>query len=118
MQSLLLSVASIFERPVEQLQELDRRPLPLAFVEGQYETFVVRDLATGETLEVTIDLESGRRVDPVELRNHDRQRATVEGRRLEPELLELMLPLVRADCEVCDTYEIQCPAREEADDDE
>jgi medium-chain acyl-[acyl-carrier-protein] hydrolase len=28
----------------------------------------------------------------------------------EPELLELLLPLVRADCEVCDTYEYQAEA--------
>lgn len=91
MQSPLQCVASILGRSVERLQELDRRPLALAFLGGRYETFVVRDLTTGETLEVTVNLESGRRVDPVELRNRDRQRATVEGRRLTPKLLELVL---------------------------
>jgi hypothetical protein len=91
MRSPLQSVASILGRPVEVLQELGRRPLPLAFLEGQYETFVVRDLTTGETLEVTLDLESGSRVDSVGLRRLDRERATVEGGKSEPELLEVLL---------------------------
>jgi len=91
MKTPLQYVASILGRPVEKLHELDRRPLSLAFLDGRYETFVVRDLISGEILEVTVDLESGRRVDPVELRNRDRQRAIVEGRKLTPKLLELLL---------------------------
>jgi len=91
MDSPLQDVASILGRPVEDLQVLDRRPLPLTFLGGRYETFVVRDRTTGETLEVTLDLDSGRRVDAVELRRLDRERATVEGRKLEPELLEMLL---------------------------
>jgi hypothetical protein len=89
--SPLLSVASILQRPVEKLQELDRQPLSFAFLEGRYEIFVVRDLTTGETFEVAINLENGRRVDPAELRSRDRERATVEGHKLAPELLELLL---------------------------
>ena len=85
------SVAKILGRPVERLQELDREPLLLAFLEGQYETFVVRDLSLGESLEVTLDIESGQRVNPVELRNLDRQLGAIKGRKLEPELLEIVL---------------------------
>jgi hypothetical protein len=81
------NVADQLGRPVEILQEIDRRPLPLAFVEGRYETYVVRDVVTGERLEVTLDLGSGRRVDPAELRSRDRQLAAIKGSKLEPELL-------------------------------
>lgn len=87
----LRDVASILGRPVEELQELDRRPLPLAFLGGRYGAFVIRDLTTGETLDVTLDLNSGRPVDPVELRRLDRERGAVEGRKLEPRLLEVLL---------------------------
>jgi len=84
-------VASILGRPVERLQVLDRRPLLFAFLEGQYEIYVIRDLTTDETLEIALDLNSGHRIDPVELRKLDRECATVEGHRLEPRLLDLLL---------------------------
>lgn len=87
----LQKVASILGRPVERLRVLDRRPLLFAFLEGQYEVYVVRDLTTDETLEIALDLNSGRRVDPVELRKLDRECATVQGRKLEPRLLDLLL---------------------------
>lgn len=91
MDAPLHDVASILGRPVEDLQVLDRRPLPLSFLGGQYEVFVLRDLTTGETLEVTLDLDSGRRVDAVELRRLDRERGKAAGLKLEPELLDVLL---------------------------
>lgn len=87
----LQDVASILGRPVDRLQELDRRPLPLAFIEGRYETVVVRDRVTGELFEVTLDLDRGRRADPDDLRRLDRERAAVEGQKLEPGFLDLVL---------------------------
>jgi hypothetical protein len=84
-------VASALGRPAVDLQELDRWPLALAFVEGHYETFVLRDLSTGQRLEVTVDLDSGRRVNPAELRQLDYERAQVRGRKLEPGLLRILL---------------------------
>jgi hypothetical protein len=85
------NVADQLERPVEVLQEIDRRPLPLAFVEGRYETYVVHDTVTGERLEITLDLDTGRRVDPSELRSRDRQLAAIKGTRFDPDLLDLLL---------------------------
>jgi hypothetical protein len=84
-------VGSALGRPAEELQELDRRPLAFAFLEGRYATFVVRDRRTGEILEVTMDLDSGRRVDLSELRQLDQERAQVRGRKLEPDLLRILL---------------------------
>lgn len=91
MSSHLESVARVLERPADQLQELDYRPLPLAFVPGSFVTFVVRDRTTGEILEVTLDLETEQAVDPETLRQLDGERASSEGRKLSPQLLSLVL---------------------------
>lgn len=85
------TVAAILERPVERLRVLDRRTLALAFVEGRYAIVVVRDLETDETLEVAFDVDRELPVDPTRLRQRDRERAAVEGRKLQPDLRELVL---------------------------
>lgn len=90
-QSAPQMVADQLGRPADALQEIDRRPLPLAFLEGRYETYVVRDVETGERLEITLDLDSGRSVDPAELRSQDRSLATSKDRKLKPVLLDLLL---------------------------
>ena len=87
----LRNVAALLGRSVENLRLLDGRPLVFAFLKGEYKTFVVRDLTTDETVEIALDLKLGRRIDPAELRKRDRERAAVEGRKLEPELLDLLL---------------------------
>ncbi len=89
--SPLRRVAAVLGRPVRTLRLLDRRPLVFAFLKGKYEIFVVRDLITNETLEIALDLNTWRRIVPAELRKRDRERATVEGRKLEPQLLDLLL---------------------------
>ena len=89
--SELRSVASVLGRPVERLRLLDQRPLMFAFLRGRYMIYVVRDITTDETLEIALDLNSGRRVDPVELRKRNWEHATVEGHKLEPQLLDLLL---------------------------
>ena len=87
----LTQVGAALGRQPEALQELDRRPLRLAFLGGSYETVVVRDRTTGETLEVTLGIEGGERVDAAELRRRDRQVAEREGQALDPNLRELLL---------------------------
>jgi hypothetical protein len=87
----LARVAEVLGRPVETLQELDRRPFRLAFVEGAYETVVVRDRESGATLEATLDATSGDRVDSDDLRRRDRELAKRHGSTLDPMLLELLL---------------------------
>jgi hypothetical protein len=84
-------VSSILGRPVGRLTELDRRLLPLAFVEGRYETFVLRDRETEEVLKVTLDRDALEAVDPQELRSLDRERAATEGAKLTPGLRDLVL---------------------------
>lgn len=86
----LTEIASLLGRPVEQLQELDRRPLHLAFVSGSYEEFVIRDRGTGDTLEIVVSSD-GRRVDPAELRARDRELAEERAQVLSDELLSLLL---------------------------
>jgi hypothetical protein len=87
----LAQVAGALGRPVEQLLELDRRPLRLAFLDRTYETVVVRDRATGETVEATLDAASGERADPAELLRRDRELAAKLGDRLSPTLRGLVL---------------------------
>lgn len=87
----LAQVAAALGRPVEGLQELDRRPLLLAFLGGTYETVVVRDRNTGDTLEATLDVDSGDRVDAAELRRRNREVGELEGEALDPALHDLLL---------------------------
>jgi hypothetical protein len=97
----LAQVADALGRPLEQLQELDRRGLQLAFVSGSYETVVVRDRGAGTTVEATLDAVTGERVDPAELRRRDRELAERIGAALDAPLRDLLLrhpelPAVRA----------------------
>jgi hypothetical protein len=85
----LEQVAAAQGRSVDRLTELDRRPLRFAFLPGNYETVVVRDRGTGETLEVTLDAATGHRVDPAELVRRDREVAASRGAALSPELRDL-----------------------------
>jgi hypothetical protein len=87
----LAQVAAALGRPAERLFGLDRRPLQLAFLDRDYETIVVRDRDSGETLEATLDAATGEQADPAELRRRDREVAAGLGRRLSPELRELVL---------------------------
>jgi hypothetical protein len=87
----LEQVAAAAGRPVERLTELDRRRLRFGFLPGTYETIVVRDQGTGETLEVTLDAASGQPVDPAELIQRDRQLAAPHAGRLSPALRDLAL---------------------------
>jgi len=72
---MLQLVAAALGRPAEQLVELDRRSLRLAFVPGEFATVTVRDRLTREVLEATIDLASGAAADPSALRGRNRQAA-------------------------------------------
>jgi hypothetical protein len=87
----LTQVGAALGRPSEALQELDRRPLLLAFLGGSYETVVVRDRTTGETIEATFGLDGAERVDAGELRRRKREVAEREGKTLDPALRELLL---------------------------
>lgn len=96
----LAQVAAALGRPLEGLQELDRRPLLLAFLGGTYETVVVRDRNTGDTLEATLDADSGEHVDAAELRRRNREVGELEGAALDPGLRDLLvrhpeLPAIR-----------------------
>jgi hypothetical protein len=84
-------VAAALGRPAEELVELDRRPLRLAFLDRTYETIVVRDRATGATVEATLDAATGERADPAELLPRDRQLAANLGGPLSPTLRGLVL---------------------------
>jgi hypothetical protein len=87
----LAQVAAALGRPADRLQELDRRPLRLAFLDGEYETIVVRDRGTEETVEATLDAATGESADPEELLRRDRQLAASVGGALSPQLQELVL---------------------------
>ena len=87
----LEQVAAAAGRPVERLTELDRRRQHFGFLPGSYETVVVRDQETGETLEVTLDAASGQPVDPAELVRRDRQLAARRAGPLSPALRDLAL---------------------------
>jgi hypothetical protein len=87
----LAQAAEALGRPLERVQELDRRLLRLAFAGGSYETVVVRDRASGETVEVTLDASTGERVDAADLRRRDRELADQLGSALAPALRDLLL---------------------------
>jgi hypothetical protein len=84
-------VAAALGRRAEDLLELDRRPLRVAFLHHTYETIVVRDRPSGATVEVTLDPATGERADPAELRRRDRELAEKFGGPLSPELRDLVL---------------------------
>ena len=84
-------VAAALGRRAEDLLELDRRPLRLAFLQEIYETIVVRDRLSGATVEITLDPATGERADPAELRRRDRELAEKLGGPLSPELRDLVL---------------------------
>jgi hypothetical protein len=87
----LEQVAAAAGMRIERLTELDRRHVRFSFLPGTYETVVVRDQGTGETLEVTLDVASGRPVDPAELVRRDRQLAARRAGPLSPALRDLAL---------------------------
>lgn len=87
----LAQVAAALGRPAEQLFELDRRPLPVAFLDHDYETVVVRDRVSGATVEATLDAATGEQADPAELIRRDRALAASRGRRMSPQLRDLVV---------------------------
>jgi hypothetical protein len=87
----LAQVAEALGRPLEGLQELDRRPLQPAFAGGSYETVVVRDRGSGATVEATLDASTGELVDAAELRRRDRELADRLGAVFEQALRDLLL---------------------------
>jgi hypothetical protein len=87
----LAQVAAALGRPADRLLELDRRPLRLAFLDGEYETVVVRDRGTEETVEATLDAATGESADAEELLRRDRQLAASMGGALSPQLRDLVL---------------------------
>jgi hypothetical protein len=87
----LTQVAAALGRPADRLLELDRRPLRLAFLGGEYETVVVRDRSTEETVEATLDAVTGEPADAEELLRRDRQLAASFGGALSPQLRDLVL---------------------------
>jgi hypothetical protein len=86
----LEQVASALGRPAGELQELDRRPVRLAFLERTYETVVVRDRADGRTVEATFDAETGERADADDLRQRDRELAEDVGSSMSAALMSLV----------------------------
>jgi hypothetical protein len=87
----LEQVAAALGRRAEDLLELDRRLLRLAFLEDIYETVVVRDLPSGATVEITLGPATGERVDPAELRARDRALAERLGGPLSARLRDLVV---------------------------
>jgi hypothetical protein len=63
----------------------------LAFLGGEYETVVVRDRSTEETVEATLDAVTGEPADAEELLRRDRQLAASFGGALSPQLRDLVL---------------------------
>lgn len=84
-------VAAALGLPSDRIRVLDERPLVFAFVEGEYRTFTIRNLATGELQDVTLSEDSGERVDPDSLRARDRELAATEGAKLTPALRDLLV---------------------------
>jgi hypothetical protein len=85
----LEQAAAASGRPPDRLTELDRRRHRFAFLRGTYETVVVRDRETGETLEIALDVATGQRVDVSELTRRDRELAASRAGRLSPPLRDL-----------------------------
>jgi hypothetical protein len=84
-------VASVLGLPSDQLLELDRRAVRLAFVRGSYTTVVARNRADGSTIELTLDDTSGEIVEAAQLRQQDRELAAKIGSRMSEDLRDLVL---------------------------
>jgi hypothetical protein len=84
-------VASVLGLPSDQLLELDRRAVRLAFVPGSYTTVVARNQADGSTIELTLDDTSGEIVEAAQLRQPDRELAPKIGSRMSDDLRDLVL---------------------------
>jgi hypothetical protein len=84
-------VAAALGLPSDRIRVLDERPLVFAFVEGEYRIFTIRNLATSELQDVTLDQATGERVDPDGLRARDRELAASEGKKLTPALRDLLV---------------------------
>lgn len=84
-------LAEAVGKPKSTLRLLDQIPLEFAFVEGSYMRYLVRDLATGETLDVTLDLAGNRVVSLQDLKRRDRERAAAITGKLAPDFLDLVL---------------------------
>lgn len=84
-------VAAALGRPVVELVELDRRPLPLLIIEGNYETVTVRDRDSGQVRDVTVEIHSGDVSDPISLRRQDSDLAATHAPALSPVLQDLLL---------------------------
>ena len=91
MKPQLESLATMLGRPADQLQELDYRPLALAFVPSSFVTYLVQDRSSGEILEVTLNIDTGQTADPEALRQLDQKQGAIVGGKLSPELLALVL---------------------------
>ncbi|MFQ5527169.1 MAG: hypothetical protein ACE5GX_13020 [Thermoanaerobaculia bacterium] len=89
--SRLARIAAALERPAERFQLLEAESLDIVFVEGSYETYTVRDLETGDTIELSLDLSTNERVDPAAIRARDRELAGAIEEKLQPTLFELLL---------------------------
>jgi|SRR5215211_2325341 len=91
MDERIQQVAATLGRPVDQLVELDRQPLPLLLVDGTYETVTVRDRDSGQLHNITVEVISGEVADPQALRRQDSDLATTRASALSVELRELLL---------------------------
>jgi hypothetical protein len=87
---LLDQLAAQLGRSSHSLVELDRRPFRLLFIGGSFLTLTLRDRASHEILEPTIDMGSRQVVDARELRERDRA-AAEERTTLTPRVRNLLL---------------------------
>ena len=90
MSELLPLVGAALRRPADELIELDRRALELAFIPGEYVTVTVRDRRTRQVSDVTLSLATGERHASEDLRAQDRA-AGAALTALAPGLRALML---------------------------
>jgi hypothetical protein len=87
---LVAQLAAQLGRASHSLVELDRHPFRLLFIGGSFLTLTLRDQASREILEPTIDMGSRRVVDVGELRERDRA-AAEERTTLTPRVRNLLL---------------------------
>ena len=84
------NVATLLGLPVNDLVELERRPIGFAFLEGRYEQIELRDRTTGEILDITLSAD-GTRVDANDLESRNRRAALDHAGVLDTELMDLLL---------------------------